>query len=54
MCLEVDFVCLPIDVIDNFSDIIKKFQPNIKNIKVEYLEIRNKNNLSKNYNKNKF
>ena len=27
---------------------------NIKNIKVEYLEIRNKNNLSKNYNKNNF
>ncbi len=27
---------------------------NIKNIKIEYLEIRNKNNLSKNYNKNNF
>ena len=26
----------------------------IKNIKIEYLEIRNKNNLSKNYNKNNF
>ena len=27
---------------------------NIKNIKIEYLEIRNKKNLSKNYNKNNF
>tara|TARA_Y100000590_G_scaffold364035_1_gene422060 strand:+ start:6 stop:818 length:813 start_codon:yes stop_codon:yes gene_type:complete len=33
---------------------ISKKINNIKNIKVEYLEIRNKKNLSKNYNKNNF
>ena len=35
------------------NNIINKIN-NIKKIKVEYLEIRNKNNLSKNYKKNNF
>ena len=35
------------------NNIIVKIN-NIKNIKIEYLEIRNKKNLSKNYNKNNF
>ena len=37
----------------NLNNIIYKIN-SIKNIKIEYLEIRNKNNLSKNYNKNNF
>jgi pantoate--beta-alanine ligase len=37
----------------DLNDIIFKLN-NIKSIKVEYLEIRNKNNLSKNYNKTNF
>ncbi len=37
----------------NLNDIVIKIN-NIKNIKIEYLEIRNKKNLSKNYNKNNF
>ena len=37
----------------NINNIIYKIN-SIKNIKIEYLEIRNKNNLSKNYNKNNF
>ena len=35
------------------SDLMKKIN-NIKNIKIDYLEIRNKNNLSKKFNKNSF
>ena len=35
----------------NLSNMILKFN-NLNNIKIEYLEIRNKNDLSKNYNKN--
>ena len=35
------------------SDLIKKIN-NIKNIKIDYLEIRNKKNLSKKFNKNNF
>ena len=37
----------------NLNNIVIKIN-NIKNIKIEYLEIRNKKNLSKNYNKNNF
>ena len=37
----------------NLNNIVFKIN-SIKNIKIEYLEIRNKNNLSKNYNKNNF
>ncbi len=37
----------------NLNNIIYEIN-SIKNIKIEYLEIRNKNNLSKNYNKNNF
>ena len=37
----------------NINNIIFKIN-RIKDIKIEYLEIRNKNNLSKNYNKNNF
>ena len=37
----------------NINNIIYDIN-SIKNIKIEYLEIRNKNNLSKNYNKNNF
>jgi len=37
----------------NFNNIFFKINC-IKNIKIQYLEIRNKNNLSKNYNKNNF
>ena len=37
----------------NLSNIIYKIN-NIKKIKIEYLEIRNKINLSKNYNRNNF
>ena len=37
----------------NLKNIIYEIN-SIKNIKIEYLEIRNKNNLSKNYNKNNF
>ena len=35
------------------SDLIKKIN-NIKNVKIDYLEIRNKINLSRNFNKNNF
>ena len=38
---------------DKINDIVLKIN-NIKKIKIEYLEIRNKNNLSNNYNKNNF
>ena len=37
----------------NLTNIIYKIN-NIKKIKIEYLEIRNKINLSKNYNRNNF
>ena len=37
----------------HLKNIIYKIN-NIKKIKIEYLEIRNKNNLSKNYNRNNF
>ena len=37
----------------NLTNIIYKIN-NIKKIKIEYLEIRNKINLSKNYNKHNF
>ena len=38
---------------DKINDVVFKIN-NIKKIKIEYLEIRNKNNLSNNYNKNNF
>ena len=38
---------------NQISDLKKKIN-NLKNIKVEYIEIRNKNNLSRNFNKNNF
>ena len=41
MCLEVDFVCLPIEVIDNFSDIVKKYQISLDKIfSIDYLNER--------------
>ena len=42
-----------ISIKKNLNNVIFKIN-SIKNIKIEYLEIRNKNNLSKNYNKNNF
>ena len=41
ICLEVDFVCLPIEVIENFSKQIKKYQISIDKIfSIDYLNER--------------
>ena len=41
LCLEVDFICLPLNVIDNFSHKIKKYQISLDKIfSIDYLNER--------------